>query len=40
MVRLVPESGYALLNTVTGKVYSEAVVAEEDMNKYEAVPNE
>ena len=37
MVRLNPEPGYALLNTITNKVYSEAVVEEKDIHNYKAV---
>jgi len=39
MVRLTPESGYALLNIITNKIYSEAVVAEKDMHNFKAVEN-
>lgn len=36
-VRLTPEAGYQLLNIITEKVYSEAVVEEKDMHNYKAV---
>lgn len=33
-VRLTPEAGYALLNTITQETYSEAVVKDKDKGRF------